>query len=224
MTGFLFPIDENLMVYGRPLKLLGYIYMQDGQAIEPFELRGLLIRIRNVAIGSYEPTFLDYPKIEGPRFNWLSSEIYVEEGLEHALNIDRDSFNEMHSHFVRLQKVIHKTLDEVFSQASKSVTQRSKIKHQSERKRKQGALKDLLAQELKGNYELLETDNGELPLVIDTRKKRVLINHRSALWPRSQSKRELAQLVAMAFEISMLSPERQQRDRFYELLSKLLNL
>jgi hypothetical protein len=70
----------------------------------------------------------------------------------------------------------------------------------------------------------VETSEGDIPLVIDTRKKKVLINSRSPLWPRSQSKRDLAQLVAMAFEISMLSPERQQRDRFYKLLSKLLNL
>lgn len=224
MTGLLFPIEEEMTVYGRPLKLLGYIYMQDGQAVDPFELRGLLIRIRNVAIGSYDPTFLDYPKIEGPRFNWLSSEIYVEEGLEHALNIDRDSFNEMHSHFVKVQQVVHKTLDEVFSQASRRGTKRSKIKRQSEQRRKLLALKHLLAQELEGKYELVEVDEADVPLIIDTRKKRLLINHRSTLWPRSQSKRELAELIAVAFEISMLSPEGQQRDRFYTLLAKLLNL
>ena len=81
MTGRVFEIDQDMEVYGQPLSLFGYLYMQDGQAIEPFELRGVLLRIRNVAIGSYDPTFLKSPKIEGPRFNWLSGEIFVRKAL-----------------------------------------------------------------------------------------------------------------------------------------------
>lgn len=225
MTGQLFPIEENMEVYGKPLKLIGYIYMQDGQAVEPIGLRGLLIRIRNVAIGGYDPTFLDYPKIEGPRFNWISSEIYVEEGLEQALNIDRDSFNELHSHFVKVQQVIHRLLDKVFSEASKGVTRRSQAKKENERSRKWEALEQLISEELSGNYRLVETEGNHLPLVIDTKSKRILINTESSLWPRSKSKRDLAQYVAVAFEISMLNPKLDgQRERFYKVLSRILNL
>ena len=224
MRGQVFPIDKEVKVYGRPLKLLGYIYMQNGQAIEPIELRGLLIRIRNVAVGAYDPTFLKYPNIEGPRFNWLSGEIYVESGLEHALNIDRDSFNEMHPHFVALQQSVHSLLQEVFLEAGRGVEERSRVRQKNERDRRLGALRHLLSQELGGNYQLVETEETQLPLEVDTKYRRVLINTQSTLWPRARNKRELAQLVAIAFEISMLVPESERRERFYKLLSQLLNL
>lgn len=224
LTGQLFGIDYEAEVYGKPLKLLGYIYLQDGQAIEPHGLRGLLIRIRNVAIGGYDQTFLDYPKIEGPRFNWLSSEIYVPEGLEQALNIDRDSFNEIHSHFFRLQRIVHDLLSTIFPEASKGVKQRSQQKHQSEQDRKIEALQQLLSQELKGSYKVEEIEGNHFPLSIDTDRKKVMINIQSPLWPRSKNKRALAQLVAVAFEVSLLTSEPDQREKFYKLLSQVLSL
>ncbi len=223
MSGHLFLIDEKVEVYGRILKLLGYVYMQDGQAIEPMELRGLLIRINNVAIGSYDPTFLKYPKIEGPRFNWLSSEVYVEEGLEQALNIDRDSFNELHPHFVKLQQIIHSLLEKVFLEASRGTKERSKNKFQEEQANKREAVKSLLAYELGGNYEIASGDD-EKPLIVDIDQGKVIINNNSPLWPKSRNKRELAQLIAIAFEVSMLAPEQERREQFYKLLTQLLEL
>jgi hypothetical protein len=224
MTGHLFPVDLDLQVYGRPLKLAGYIYMQDGQAIEPAELRGLLIRIRNVAIGSYDPTFLKYPKIEGPRFSWLSGEIHVQEGLEHALNIDRDSFNEMHPHYVRVQQLVHNSLKTVFTEASKGVDERSQARQQDQQKQRAKALRSFLNQELGGEYQVIESEESQIPLTVDTDQERVLINSQNALWPRAKGKRELAQLVAVAFELSMMVPESERRERFYKLLSRLLSL
>ena len=106
-TGRIFFLNENSVVYGKPFKVSGYIYLQNCRAVEPMELKGLLVRIRNIAIGTYDPTLFRFPQIPSPRFNWLSGEIYVEEGLEFALNIDRDSFNEMHPHFVKLREVVH---------------------------------------------------------------------------------------------------------------------
>ncbi len=224
ILGKLFPIDKEMTVYERPLKLFGYIYLQDGQAIEPMELRGLLIRIRNVAIGAYDPTFLKYPKIEGPRYNWLSSEVFVESGLEHALNIDRDSFNEIHPHFVGLQQTVHSLLEKVFFEASKGVKERSLVKQEEEQARRQKALRRLLEQELGSKYEIVITEDNQLPLIIDTKRDKILINNQSILWPRSKNNRELAQRAAFAFEISMLAPEPERRTRFYKLLSQLLDL
>ena len=117
-TGKLFSVNKNVEVYGQTFKLSGYIYLQNSRAVEPMELRGLLVRIRNIAIGTYDPTLFKYPRVPSPRFNWLSGEIYVEGGLEFALNIDRDSFNEMHPHFVKLKEIIHNLLEtEVFPEA-----------------------------------------------------------------------------------------------------------
>lgn len=223
MSGHLFLIDEEIEVYGRLLKLFGYIYMQDGQAIEPMEIRGLLIRIKNVAIGNYDPTFLKYPKIEGPRFNWLSSELYIEVGLEQALNIDRDSFNEIHPHFVKVQQLVHSLLEKVFVEASKGTKERSKIKQQDEQIKKMEAIESLLELELESNFEFIDTKEDQKPLAIDLDKKKIIINDQSPLWPRSKNKRELAQIIGIAFEISMLAPEPERRERFYKLLTQILD-
>ncbi|MCJ7804441.1 hypothetical protein MUP35_01775, partial [Patescibacteria group bacterium] len=87
------------------LAFTGYIFHQR-KKIRPPELQGILIRIKDVAIGGYDRTFLHYPKAEGPMFNQLTGEIFVEIGLEEALNIDRNSFNEAHPHFLKLQKFL----------------------------------------------------------------------------------------------------------------------
>lgn len=143
-TGKLFAVNREVEVYGQPLKLSGYIYLQDGRAVEPMELRGLLVRIRNIAIGTYDSMLFNYPRIPIPRFNWISGEIYVEAGLEFALNIDRASFNEVHPHFVKLKTIIHDLLrDEVFREADRGQRKRSQAKREDREKKKQEALNAL---------------------------------------------------------------------------------
>ena len=55
---------------GAKLKLSGYVYAQR-KRISPPEYQGLLIRIRNVAIGGYDRSLLSYPKSEGPGQVWF---------------------------------------------------------------------------------------------------------------------------------------------------------
>ena len=60
-----------------------------------------------MAVGYYDTSMLDYRINEGPRSRWLTGEIYVSEGLEDALNIDRDSFNKFHPQYRALQSYVH---------------------------------------------------------------------------------------------------------------------
>ena len=219
-TGQLFFLNENSAVYGKPFKLSGYIYLQNSRAVEPMELRGLLVRIRNIAIGTYDPTLFGFPQVPSPRFNWLSGEIYVEEGLEFALNIDRDSFNEMHPHFVKLREVIHNLLkDKVFPAASLGQRTRTQEKQENRQNEKRTKLESLIHQELGDNYVLASSDEQRFPLTIDTDQNLLFVNNQSELLPNSKSKRELVQFVAHAFEMSMLVPENERREKFYQLLS-----
>jgi hypothetical protein len=50
---------------------------------------------------------LAYPYAEGPRYSMVSCELFVQKGFEDALNIDRDSFNELHPHYMRVQAYVH---------------------------------------------------------------------------------------------------------------------
>lgn len=213
-------MSENVKVYGNSLKLSGYIYSQNSGAVEPMELRGLLVRIRNIAIGTYDPTLFELPQVPTPRFNWLSGEIYVEDGLELALNIDRDSFNEMHPHFVKLKEVIHNLLREtILPEAARGQRERTQAKYEDRQHEKQTKLEYLIRQELGADYVLVQDDEQRLPLTIDPNQNLVLVNNQSELLPNSKSKRELVQFIAHAFEISTLVPEKERREKFYQLLS-----
>lgn len=92
----------------KELKIRGYIYFQKPK-IWPPELQGLLVRVRNVAVGQYDSTFLTYRRHEGFKFSQISGEIYVD-GLDEVLNIDRSSFRETESAFVAFRDGIHKYL------------------------------------------------------------------------------------------------------------------
>ncbi len=224
-TGKLFSIDEDVKVSGQTFKLSGYIYLQNSPAIEPMELRGLLVRIRNIAIGTYDSTLFTYPKVPTPRFNWLSGEIYVEGNLEFALNIDRDSFNEINPHFVKLKEIIHNLLKEkIFPEADRGQRERSQKTREERDSKKQENLKSLIREKLGNNYALISTDEEPFPLIIDSSKNIIFQNNQSEFLPKSKSRRELMQLIAHAFEISMLAPEEKRREEFYQLLLEFVEL
>lgn len=74
--------------------LLKYVIMTPKKPVEPEEARGLQVRLRDVAIGF--PTDFDVIKFTGKtpgKLNYLCGEIYILNGLESALMVDRDSFS-----------------------------------------------------------------------------------------------------------------------------------
>jgi len=109
-----YALEYDSEIAGRRLKFHGYIYNQQPR-IDPEELKGIHIRIRNVGIGKYDKSCLGYPFDESIRFGQISGEIYVDEGLEPALNIDRDSFRETDVHYQAMRMHIWEVLQtEVF--------------------------------------------------------------------------------------------------------------
>lgn len=117
---------ETHRVFGRNLRFHGYIVVQEGRQLHPDELRGVMIRIKEVGIGLYDGSLLDYRYNEGPRSRWITGEIFVDEGVEDALNIDRDSFNRFHPEFRVLQKRVHEILrGDVFPSVYKNIDKRS---------------------------------------------------------------------------------------------------
>ena len=110
-------VDFDQFIFGSKLKFSGYLFVQKPKAIKPFEINGLQIRLKNVGIGGYEKTFLtNYQPIETEQSKWITGEIFVDEGLETALNIDRDSFNEHEEHYQALQNYLQGYLDKVFEE------------------------------------------------------------------------------------------------------------
>lgn len=107
----LYEFSYDSEVSKKQLTFSGYFLQQTGR-LYPRDIQGVLIRINNVAIGKYDSGMLTYPYAEGPRYSMVSSELFVEAGFEDALNIDRDSFNELHPHYIRMQAFLHGLLHE----------------------------------------------------------------------------------------------------------------
>jgi hypothetical protein len=115
-------------VAGSALAFSGYLFQQTGR-LYPRDIQGVLIRIDDVAIGKYDNSMLTYPYAEGPRYSMVSSELRVHRGFEDALNIDRDSFNELHPHYMRVQAYVHGLLGSlVFPETWGEEKQRNKAR------------------------------------------------------------------------------------------------
>lgn len=93
---------------GGPLSFEAYLYWNS--QILPKETTGVLIRIREASGTLFDPTFLNYRVSEQTRLRQITAEIFVHDGLDSALNIDRESFNYSHPHFLYLQHWLHRAL------------------------------------------------------------------------------------------------------------------
>ena len=101
-------IEKNLVRAGGRLAFEAYLYWNS--KIVPKETAGVLIRIRGASGTLFDPTFLNYQVSEQTRLRQITAEIFVHEGLDGAVNIDRESFNYSHPHFLFIQKWLHRAL------------------------------------------------------------------------------------------------------------------
>jgi hypothetical protein len=221
---------KTLKVYGRPLTFSGYIVVQEGKQLKPDELRGILVRIRNIGVGYYDPSMLDYRFNEGPRSRWVTGEIFVEEGLEDALNIDRDSFNRFHPEFRALQAEVHSVLrGEIFPSVYKNIDIRSKEKRDEKSVKREKVTKEVLrsaeTKPVKITRHAASTDEeGEIHSSGYRRRDGVEISVPKAdELSTSKASQQLARSILMIFELALLETDKdEQRKKFTDLLLSLL--
>jgi hypothetical protein len=93
---------------GGPLQFEAYLFW--APKIAPTEHQGSLIRIHGASGTLFDSTFMRYQVSEQTRLRQITCEIFVHQGLESALNIDRESFNNAHPHSVYITKWLHSAL------------------------------------------------------------------------------------------------------------------
>lgn len=93
---------------GGKLSFEAYLYWNS--KIIPKDTAGVLIRIREASGTLFDTNFLDYQVSEQNRLGQITAEIFVLEGLDGAINIDRESFNYSHPHYLYIQRWLHKAL------------------------------------------------------------------------------------------------------------------
>jgi hypothetical protein len=90
---------------GGKLSFEAYLYWNS--KIIPKESIGALIRVNGASGTLFDPDFLGYQIAEQNRKKQVTCEIFVLEGLDGALNIDRESYNTSHPHYLFIQKWLH---------------------------------------------------------------------------------------------------------------------
>jgi hypothetical protein len=219
-----------LSVYGKKVEFEGYIAVQEGLQLKPDELRGIMIRIKNVGVGYYDPSFLDYPWNQGPREKWVTGEILLNSGLEDALNVDRDSFNRFHPEFRAVQEQVHDVLKKkVFPEVYKKLDQRSKGKAEHRAEARVTGLQQVVSDALGAKVRISESSSKAAaerpPITVDRTEEKVHISFGDLSQLRTKkAQQQLAATILALYEIA--ASERgaiRQRSRFEELLLKLLS-
>ena len=211
---------------GDDLDFKGYIFHQRTQ-ISPPELQGLLVRIRNVGIGSYEADMLKYPINLGPMVHGMSGEVYVDVGLEASLNIDRNSFNETHPHFITLKDVVYRHLGVPGkSGIARDIRQRSSRRQRTLQQDRTYESLERLVQRLervtRESWDLMEDQNIDNPLSLDPFSRSIVVNLEHDTVPSSASaKREFFRVCLIARLAETETPPGGEVDSFVGWLRRL---
>jgi hypothetical protein len=171
---------------------------------------------------------LDYRINEGPRSRWLTGEIYVSDGLEDALNIDRDSFNKFHPQYKALQSYIHNILQKnIFPSVYKQIEVRSEKRADARQEAHQQHLKEVLKSHTGATVNFKQTlPAGEEPSVqlTETARGFTLNLPPQETLKTKKNHRQLASAILAVFEMALREPGKEkQRNRFRELLLDLLD-
>jgi hypothetical protein len=214
-------------VYNKQLEFDGYIAVQEGSQLKPDELRGIMIRLKDVGVGYYDASFLDYPWNEGPRAKWVTGELFVSAGLEDALNIDRDSFNRFHPEFRALQEHVHDILHRnLFPEVYRELRKRSASKGDERERTRTSDLREVVSHALGTKVKISRGSTADRDLVaVDKVEDQVHIAFGDlSLLRTKKSQRQLAASVLALYDLaSRERGEQKQRERFEELLLALLS-
>lgn len=90
---------------GGPLRIEGYLLWCP--RVVPIEHNGVLLRVGDASGSLFDPTFMKYQISEQTRRDQVTAEIFVHEGMDAALNIDRESFNHSHPHYQYIASWMH---------------------------------------------------------------------------------------------------------------------
>lgn len=124
------PVNQR----GGDLSFDGYIFWRP--KIVPKEHNGVLVRIHGASGTLFDETFMSYQVSEITRLRQITAEIFVNEGLESALNIDRESFNYSHPHYQILTRWLHQALRQ-FANRHKALAQDARRARRANEQKKQ---------------------------------------------------------------------------------------
>lgn len=207
----LFPIEETLEAVdpatneNSKISFKGFFYYQRTRII-PQQLRGMIIRIKNVAIGGPSQDFWGHPYTgDSLYFPQTFGEIYFDSGLEDGMNIDRSTFKTTHHEYAVTRDALHNFLRaRVFSTAKKMYASRRSERAANKDDKMVSSRTAAVKARLGEPFEIRETrKSAQEPIQIDRSDKTVTLNSRSEpLEGFNKKDRFLLEDVAIAIEIA----------------------
>ncbi len=214
-------------VFGSTLEFYGYLFAQIPYHISPLELNGIQIRLRGVGIGGYDHTFLKYYRtIPTIRNRWISGEIFVDEGLESALNIDRDSFNEHNEHFKKLQTLLHDKLEVVLNEINNEARNIQETKKGVTNEKLKENRQTMVIKESNGKFKLTHSKLGKnFPIVTVNKEKGEIILNESSHPLKKKKANMILETVELAYFIAenIAETEKERHDIFYRIIKETLD-
>ncbi|MGB0388036.1 MAG: ATP-binding protein [Ardenticatenaceae bacterium] len=193
---------NDVLADGTHLRYHGYLYWQKAEN-KPTPLHGIQIYICNVGIGLYDETLLNYSKVErNSRTGQISGEIYVEEGLEQALNVDRRSFRETDLHYVTLQQHIWKEIGVILQQSVEADKRRKQIESATSYEQHVATLEQLLSAATNGKM-ALAVASDKTGQAMEVNDKKLVFNLESNKWSGTQSERLLGQKILLTMRAAL---------------------
>ena len=93
---------------GGPLEFEAYLFWTP--KVIPTQHQGIIMRVGDASGTPFDRTFMGYQVSEQTRLRQITSEIFVKQGLDGAINLDRESYNYAHPHYQFLVKWLHSAI------------------------------------------------------------------------------------------------------------------
>lgn len=115
---------RSAQLTGGPLAFEAYLFWSP--KIIPKQHQGVVLRVGNASGALFDATFMGYETSESFRREQVTAEIFVHQGLDAAINIDRESFNFAHPHYQFLMRWLHSAFRQ-FSNRHKELGKQRRI-------------------------------------------------------------------------------------------------
>ena len=173
---------------GGPLEFEAYLFW--APRIVPKQHQGVILRVGNASGALFDADFMGYETSELTRKSQVTAEIFVSEGLDDAINLDRESFNYAHPHYQFLTKWLHSAFRQ-FSNRHKELGKQLRTTH---RQRKAAEVTEKVTQKVtaalnaRGIEDVPEVELLEPARMAETAKLRregIIVLHREVVIPPS---------------------------------------
>lgn len=159
--------------------------------------------------------------------NWIFGEIYIEEGLEDAININRNQFKLTDANYIALRKWIHEFLEEIVFKHTLHYYREGSEQREEERKAEnKETLRQITKKEMGEDYRFQYHPIAEnQPLNIDRKEKTVTVNSEYPSYRMTSNLKPIVQRMLLLFEIAVEKSNgdvQKLRRNFQEELEKWL--